>query len=97
MSAPFTSESNRIVLTKIMLIYSIFYVIMKIVAIINGAWLWVNLVLCLPFVILALWGFLSIKKNTTTWLYVIVGILVISVIRYYEANLMIWLHEQIFN
>lgn len=97
MPAPFTSASNRNMFTKIIVIYTLFYVAMKIMAIFQGAWLWVNLTLCVPFVILAIWGGISIKRNATNWFYVIISILVVSTIRFYEANLMIWLHERFFS
>lgn len=95
MSAPFTSASNRNMLSKIIVIYALFYIVMKLVAIFQEAWLWVNLILCLPFVLLALWGGILIKRNATSWFYVIIAVLVVSVIRYYEADWMIWLHDHL--
>lgn len=93
MSAPFTSEHNRIMLSKIIVIYALFYVVMKIVAIFKGAWTDANLLLCLPFIGLGIWGTFLIKRNSTNWLYVIVAVVVISAIRYYEPELMPWLHR----
>ena len=93
MSAPFTSEHNRIIFSKIIVIYSIFYVVMKIVAIFQGAWANANLLLCVPFLGLAIWGGISIKRNATKWIYVIVAVIAISAIRYFETDLMIWLHQ----
>lgn len=90
---PFTSKSNQLMLSKIIVIYALFYIMMKLVAIFQGAWLWANLVLCLPFVILAVWGGISIKRNATNWIYVIIAVLVVSAIRYYEADVMLRLHE----
>lgn len=92
MSAPFTSESNRNMLSKIILIYAVFYIVMKLVAIFQGAWLWANLILCLPFVLLGLWGWMLIKRNATSWFYVITAVVIISAVRYYEVGLMHWLH-----
>lgn len=95
MPAPFTSESNRNMFSKIIVIYAVFYIVMKLVAVFQGAWLWVNLILCLPFVLLAIWGGLAIKRNATSWLYVIVAILIISAIRYFEPELMVFLHDNL--
>ena len=92
MSAPFTSEHTRIILSKIIVIYSIFYVIMKILAVFQGAWAGANLLLCIPFLGLAIWGGISIKRNATNWLYVIVAVIAISAIRYFETDLIMWLH-----
>lgn len=95
MSAPFTSEHNRILLSRILVIYSVFYVLMKIIAIINGAWVAANLFLCIPFIGLGIWGGILLKRNSTNWLYVIVAVIFISAIRYFEADLISWLHVQI--
>lgn len=93
MPAPFTSESNRNMFSKIIVIYAVFYIVLKLVAVFQGAWLWVNLILCIPFVLLAIWGGMTIKRNATSWLYVIVAILIISAIRYFEPELMVFLHD----
>ncbi|HET8838346.1 MAG TPA: hypothetical protein VFM82_05050 [Flavobacteriaceae bacterium] len=95
MSAPFTSEHNRVLLSRILVIYSVFYVIMKIIAIFSGAWVVANLLLCIPLIGLGIWGGILLKRNSTNWLYVIVAVILISAIRYFEADLIPWLHIQI--
>lgn len=95
MPAPFTSESNRNMFTKIIVIYAVFYIIMKLVAIFQGAWLGVNLILCIPFILLAIWGGITLKRNATSWLYVVVALVVASAIRYYEPELMVFLHDSL--
>ena len=96
MPAPFTSEANRNMFSKIIVIYALFYIAMKIIAVFQGAWLLVNLTLCVPFVLLTIWGGILLKRNATNWAYVIISVVTASAIRYYEANLMIWLHENYF-
>jgi len=67
---------------------------MKIIAILfENAWPIPNLILALPFLIFAIIGGLMMKKETYSWIYVIAGVLVISVLRYYEAAWMVSLHE----
>lgn len=95
-SPPFTSESNRIVLTKIIVIYAVFYMAMKLIAILfKDALAVTNLVVCLPFLLLALWGWYSLKRKATNWLYIIVAIIAVSAIRYYEADLLPWLEDKL--
>jgi hypothetical protein len=80
--------------SKIILFYSIFYVIMKLIAILfEGAWAIPNLILSVPFLIFAAVGGLMLKKNSFSWIYVIAGVIIISVIRYYERAWMLGLHD----
>lgn len=95
MGAPFTSRANRDMLAKIIVIYTIFYVIMKVIAIFQGAWLVANLLLCVPFIALGLWGGMAIKQKQTTWLFVLLAVVLISFVRYYEVELMGWLHQSV--
>lgn len=85
-----TSMQNRnlkALVSKIILFYSIFYVVMKLIAILfQGAWPIPNLILAIPFVIFAAIGWRMLKQNSYSWIYVIAGIVIISVIRYYEMD-----------
>ncbi|GAA0872064.1 hypothetical protein GCM10009117_12110 [Gangjinia marincola] len=66
---------------------------MKIIAIAQGAWLLPNLIIAAPFLILAALGWRLNKQKNYSWLYVIAGVVVISLIRYYETEWMFWLNE----
>lgn len=84
----------KAIISKIIVFYSVFYVVMKLIAILfEGAWVLPNLILALPFLLFAIIGGLMMKNERFSWLYNIVGILVISAIRYYEANWVMGLHE----
>lgn len=91
MGVPFTSDGNRNMLAKIIVIYCAFYVIMKLVAIFNGLWVLPNLVLCVPAILLGLWGGIALKRETTHWFFVLFAVVLISLLRYYELDLMQWL------
>ncbi len=84
----------KAIISKIIVFYSVFYVVMKLIAIIfDGAWALPNLILALPFFIIAIVGGLLMKKEQFSWIFVVVGVIVISAIRYYEAKWVIQLHE----
>lgn len=84
----------KVIISKIIVFYSVFYVVMKLIAILfEDAWALPNLILALPFLLFALIGGLLMKKETYSWLYVIAGVLVISAIRYYETQWVVSLHE----
>lgn len=79
----------KALISKIILFYSVFYVIMKFIAILfQGAWLLPNLILVLPYLVFAGVGWVMLKNNTYSWIYVVAGIIVISVIRYFEMEWM---------
>ncbi|MDT0643521.1 hypothetical protein RM553_11820 [Zunongwangia sp. F363] len=88
------SRRNLIIISKVIFFYSIFYIIMKLIAIFQGAWADANLILCLPFAALATWGGFCLKRNKFTWVYAIAGAILIGSIRYFEKDLMIFLHNQ---
>ncbi|WP_240472139.1 hypothetical protein [Christiangramia echinicola] len=90
-----SSNSQRylVLISKIIFFYSIFYVIMKILAIFQGAWMIPNLILSIPYLVFAIVGGIMVKRNSYHWAYVIAGAILISVVRYYEKEWMIQLHE----
>ena len=90
---PFSAKRNKNIITKITVIYSAFYIILKFSAIFQGQWLWANLSLALPFLLLGLTGIYLLKNKMENWVYVIISIIVISLIRYYESELVVQLHE----
>lgn len=80
-------------ISKIIFFYSVFYVVMKILAIFQGAWILPNLVLTVPYIIFGIVGGYMLKRNSFSWIYVIAGIILISTIRYFEKSWMLQLHE----
>ena len=89
------SHRNLVILTKIILFYSIFFIFMKAVILFQGAWLIPNLVLMLPFAILALLAGRQIKMENYSWFFVAVGAATIILIRVYETELAFWLQQQV--
>lgn len=76
-------------ISKIIFFYSIFYVVMKIIAALGGNAPYANLILALPYLIFAGIGWVMVKKKSYHWAYVIAGAIVISLVRYYEQDWMI--------
>lgn len=90
------SQRNLVILTKIILFYSIFFIFMKMVIIFKGAWLVPNLILIFPFLILALVSAWQVKKSSGySWIFVLFGAAVIVVVRIYEARFSYWIEQQI--
>ncbi|MFO7721352.1 MAG: hypothetical protein R6W85_13075 [Gillisia sp.] len=81
-------------ISKIILFYSFFYVIMKIIAILfQDAWALPNLIIALPFAVFAAIGWVMLKREEYSWIYVIAGVVIISVVRYYEMEWVVDLHR----
>jgi hypothetical protein len=84
----------KALICKIILFYSVFYVIMKFIAVaFNEAWLLPNLVLAIPYLIFAAIGMIMLKQKSFSWIYVVAGILVISLVRYYEVDWLLKLRQ----
>lgn len=90
-----SNSTNRslIIVSKIIFFYSLFYVVMKIIAIFGDAWLVPNLILSIPYIIFAAIGGWMLKNEKYYWAYAIAGVLVISAIRYFEQEWMLQLHN----
>ena len=89
-------HKNLVILTKIILFYSLFYIFMKVVVVLFGdAWPVPNLLLSLPYVILALISWWQVKQEKFSWLFVFIGGAVIILTRVYEAQFSLWVQEQL--
>lgn len=88
------NRNLKALVSKIILFYSFFYVVMKLIAVIfQDAWPIPNLILAIPYIIFAAIGWRMLKLDQYSWIYVIAGILVISVVRYYEMQWQVQLHQ----
>ena len=90
------SYRNLVILTKIILFYSIFYVAMKLGVVIFGdAWPVPNLLLSVPYVILALISWWQVKQEKFSWIFVFIGAAVIILTRVYEREFAFWIQQLI--
>lgn len=91
---PFSAERTKAIVCKVIYFYSLFFVIMKFMAVMQGAMAVANMIVAVPFMVFAWLGFRMEKRKTYSWIYVVVGVLVISLIRYYELDLLRYLENQ---
>ena len=92
---PFSSDKNKLIITKIIVIYSAFFLMLILSSIFQGGWVMANLLIALLLVVLGLLGFYFLKSNSTNWIYALGSIVIISAIRYYEQDLIVWIHNSI--
>lgn len=92
---PFSSAKNKLIITKIIVIYSGFFLLLKLSVIFQGGWVAANLLIALPIVLLGLLGYYFLKTNSTNWVYALGSIVIISAMRFYEQDLIVWIHNAI--
>lgn len=61
---------------------------MKLIAAARGFVPEANLILAMPYLLFAVWGGIMMKKEDYHWAYVIAGVVVISLVRYFERDWM---------
>ena len=88
------ADRYLVLISKIIFFYSIFFVVMKVISMFQGAWLIPNLILSLPYLVFGLVGGYMVKYNKYHWAYVIAGVILISIVRYYEVEWMLQLQER---
>lgn len=93
--APFTNARNKLTIYKITIIYAAFYLLMKLYAIFQGSWFLPNLILTLPFILIGFIAWWQLKQNKTNWWFILLSIIVVSAVRYYEADWVVWLNQNI--
>ncbi|MFV9482651.1 hypothetical protein [Christiangramia sp. OXR-203] len=88
------ADRYLVLISKIIFFYSIFFVVMKVISMFQGAWVIPNLILSLPYLVFGLVGGYMVKYNKYHWAYVIAGVILISIVRYYEVEWMLQLQER---
>ncbi|WP_295178765.1 hypothetical protein [uncultured Christiangramia sp.] len=88
------ADRYLVLISKIIFFYSIFFVVMKVISMFQGAWVIPNLILSLPYLVFGLVGGYMVKYNRYHWAYVIAGVILISIVRYYEVEWMLQLQER---
>jgi hypothetical protein len=92
---PFSSERNKLIITKIIVIYSGFFLLLKLSAIFQGGWVVANLLVALPILLLGLLGYYFLKTDSPNWYYALGSIIAVSAMRFYEQDLIVWIHNTI--
>lgn len=84
---PFSAASLKVTLSRIVYFYSLFMVVVKVFSAFQNGNFLAYMLIALPFGVLTFIGFKSEKSKSYSWVFVVVGILLISVMRYYELEI----------
>lgn len=81
--------------TKIVAIYSFFFVVMKIISVLLGKPMAANLMTTIPFLIIGFWSAYCVFAEKFNWIITIIFVLIIIVFRIYEFDVLLYLQENI--
>lgn len=87
------TEKIIITFTKLIAYYCLFYGIVKIIAIVRGAWILPNLMIIFILILLGSLGFYMIRSKQFSLGYAVIGTLSIVLLRIYESELIIRMNE----
>lgn len=88
---PFSKERTKLIVGRIIYFYSIFYVLIRLFSGFQDEVFLPHLLIAIPFMILVGIGFVFEKKKDYSWIYVIIGIVLISLLRFYEQEIYLYL------
>ena len=91
MEDPKVFNKYLVSLTKIVSVYSFFFVLLKSIAILRGAWMIPNIILAIPFIIMGILTAYTILYKKYSWVITIISVVLIIAVRYYEVDLVYFL------
>lgn len=97
MEEPVVFNKYLVSLTKIVAIYCFFFVLLKSIAIIRGAWMIPNSILTIPFIIMGILTSYTVLQKKYNWMITIIALILIIAVRYYEADWVPFLHNKFDN
>ena len=91
---PIVFNKYLVSLTKIVSVYSFFFVLLKSIAIIRGAWMIPNIILAIPFIIVGILTAYTIIYKKYSWIITIITVALIIAVRYFEYDLVYFLQSK---
>jgi hypothetical protein len=86
---PLVFNKYLVSLTKIVSVYCFFFVLLKSIAIIRGAWMIPNLIIAIPFILMGILTAYTVLYKKYSWVITILAVLLIIATRYFEFE---WVH-----
>ncbi len=83
---PLVFNKYLVSLTKIVSVYCFFFVLLKSIAIVRGAWMIPNLVLAIPFIVMGILTAFTIMYKKYSWILTSLTVLLILLVRYFEYD-----------
>lgn len=91
---PIVFNKYLVSLTKIVSVYCFFFVLLKSIAIIRGAWMIPNLIIAIPFILMGILTAYTVLFKKYSWVITIIAVILIIATRYYEFNMVHFLQNE---
>jgi len=91
---PVVFNKYLVSLTKIVSVYSFFFVLLKSIAIFRGAWMIPNIILAIPFIIMGILTAYTVIYKKYSWIITIITVALIIAVRCYEYDLVYFLQDK---
>lgn len=85
--------SFALIAHRIIVFYCFFYAIVKVIALFKGVWFYPNITILLGLLVLGALGAILLFRKQTSLIFVVIGVVLISLLRYYESSLLVYLHD----
>ena len=90
---PIVFNKYLVSLTKIIAFYCFFFVLIKSIAIVRGAWLLPNVVVTIPLILMGIICAYTSYFQKYNWATAVSGAILVIAVRYYEAGFVFYIHE----
>ncbi|WP_396174930.1 hypothetical protein [Flavobacterium sp.] len=90
---PLVFNRYLVSLTKIVSVYCFFFVLLKSIAIVRGAWMIPNIILALPFIIMGILTAFTVLYKKYSWVVTIAAVVLIIAVRYFEVDWVYYLQN----
>jgi hypothetical protein len=87
----------QLLLTKVITLYALFYMLVKIIGVFKGFWLVPNLIIAFFLLLLGLSGWRLLRQQKAPLYFVLLGIACMVLLRIYEVDLMLYLQGKFGN
>lgn len=92
---PLIFNKYLVSLTKIIAFYSIFFVLIKSIAIVRGAWLMPNILVSIPIIAVGIWCAFTSYTQKYNWFAAGFGTAVVIIMRYFEEAIVFYLNANL--
>ena len=92
---PIIFNKYLVSLTKIIAFYCFFFVLIKSIAIVRGAWLVPNIIVTIPIILMGIWCAYTSYFQKYNWYAAGLGAVLVVVLRYFESGIVFYLNANL--
>ena len=92
---PIVFNKYLVSLTKIIAFYCFFFVLIKSIAIVRGAWLLPNVIVTIPIILMGIWCAYTSYFQKYNWIAAGTGAALVIALRYFESGIVFYLNANL--